>query len=233
MEYLLTTKLFCGYCRELMTGYGGTGKSGKNYFYYACNNYKRHKCKKKVVRKQDIEDRIVSECRKLLTDSNIEKIAQSVAAACDADFDTSTVKHLKTALQEADTAIENLWKALEHGQSVDMITERIEKRQKEKQDLQTQIAIEMNKQIVFTAPQISAFLYTLKKGGVNDEHNRKGIINIFLRAVYLWDDRFTLILNGGDRPIEIESNLLDEIEADSAAFVSSSLVADAPPKKKP
>lgn len=26
-EYLLTTKLFCGYCKELMIGYGGTGKA--------------------------------------------------------------------------------------------------------------------------------------------------------------------------------------------------------------
>ena len=34
-EYLLTTKLFCGYCREMMTGYGGTGKFGKTYHYYA------------------------------------------------------------------------------------------------------------------------------------------------------------------------------------------------------
>ena len=32
-EYLLTTKLFCGYCREMMTGYGGTGKSGTAYRY--------------------------------------------------------------------------------------------------------------------------------------------------------------------------------------------------------
>ena len=40
-EYLLTTKLFCGYCREMMTGYGGTGKSGKVYHYYACTNFKR------------------------------------------------------------------------------------------------------------------------------------------------------------------------------------------------
>lgn len=229
MEYLLTTKLFCGYCRELMTGYGGTGKSGQAYYYYACNNYKQHKCKKKVVSKQAIEDRVVLECRKLLTDSNIEKIAKSVAAACDADFDSSVVRRLKAALQETDTAIENLWKVLESGQSVDMITGRIEKRQKEKEDLQAQIAIEMNRQIVFTAPQISAFLYALKKGSVNDEHNRKGIINIFLRAVYLWDDRFTLILNGGDRQIEINGSLLDEIEADNAAFLSSSLVADAPP----
>lgn len=229
LEYLLTTKLFCGYCRELMTGYGGTGKAGKSYYYYACNNYKRHKCKKKVVSKQAIEDRVVLECRKLLTDSNIEKIAQSVAAACDADFDSSAVKRLKAALQEADTAIENLWKALESGQSVEMITGRIEKRQREKEELQAQIAIEMNRQFVFTAPQISAFLHSLKKGNVNDEHNRKGIINIFLRAFYLWDDKFTLILNGGDRPIEIDGTLLDEIEADNAAFACSSLVASAPP----
>lgn len=229
MEYLLTTKLFCGYCRELMTGYGGTGKAGKSYYYYACNNYKRHKCKKKVVSKQAIEDRVVLECRKLLTDSNIERIAQSVSAACDADFDSSTVKRLKASLQEADTAIENLWKALESGQSVEMITSRIEKRQQEKADLQAQIAIEMNRQIVFTAPQISAFLHSLKKGNVNDEHNRKGIINIFLRSFYLWDDKFTMILNGGDRPIEINGSLLDEIEADNAAFMGSSLVADAPP----
>ncbi|QJW48839.1 hypothetical protein HA075_26705 [bacterium BFN5] len=83
--------------------------------------------------KQAIEDRVVLECRKLLTDSNIEKIAKSVAAACDADFDSSAVKRLKAALQETDTAIENLWKALESGQSVEMITGRIEKRQKEKE----------------------------------------------------------------------------------------------------
>ena len=46
-------------------------------------------------------------CRKLLTDSNIEKISL------------------------ADAAIENLWKTLERGQAVDMIAERIEKRKRE------------------------------------------------------------------------------------------------------
>lgn len=234
LEYLLTTKLFCGYCRELMTGYGGTGKSGRTYYYYACNNYKRHKCKKKVVSKQAIEDRVVLECRKLLTDSNIEKIARSVAAACDADFDSSAVKRLKTALQEAEAAIENLWKALEQGQSVDMITERIEKRKKERDELHAQLAIEMGKQITFTAPQIKAFLYSLKRGNVDDENNRRGIINIFLRAIYLWDDRMTLILNGGDRQITIDDILLDEIEEYFEGEVlshaeCSSLVADAPP----
>ena len=236
-EYLLTTKLLCGYCREMMTGYGGTGKSGKAYQYYACKNFKRRKCKKKVINKEKIEDRIVLECRKLLTDSNIEKIALSVAAACEADYDSSAIKRIKVAIQEAETAIENLWKALEQGQSVEMIAERIEKRKKEKDELQAQLAIEMGKQITFTAPQIKAFLYSLKRGDVNDENNRRGIINIFLRAIYLWDDRMTLILSGGDKPIQIDDILLDEIEEHFEAALSSHagcspLVADAPPNSK-
>ena len=98
-EYLLTTKLFCGYCREMMTGYSGTGKSGKVYHYYACNNFKRRKCKKKVVSKEKIEDRVVLECRKLLTDSNIERIAASVSEACEADRDTVAIKRIKTAIR--------------------------------------------------------------------------------------------------------------------------------------
>ena len=234
-EYLLTTKLFCGYCREMMTGYGGTGRSGKAYHYYACNNFKRHKCRKKAVNKQKIEDRVVLECRNLLTDNNIERIAHSVAAACEADCDASTIKRIKMAIQETDAAIENLWKALEHGQSVEMIAERIEKRKREKEELQGQLAIEMGKQVSFTAPQVKAFLYSLKRGNINDENNRRGIINIFLRAIYLFDDRLTLILNGGDRQITIDNILIDEIEEHFADAVSyharcSPLVAAAPPQ---
>lgn len=236
-EYLLTTKLFCGYCREMMTGYGGTGKSGKAYHYYACNNFKRRKCKKKVINKEKIENSVVLECRKLLTDSNIEHIAASVAAVCESDWDTISVKRIKAAIQETDTAIENLWKALEKGQAADMITERIEKRQKEKEELQAQLAIEMNKQVRLSAPDIRAYLYALKHGDKNDENTKRGIINIFLRAVYLFDETFTLILNGSDKPIVIDDILLDEIEEgldDDLANhnLCSSLVADAPPKRK-
>lgn len=51
-EYMLITKLFCGYCKEMMIGYGGTSKSGKTYHYYACKNAKKKLCNKKVVSKE-------------------------------------------------------------------------------------------------------------------------------------------------------------------------------------
>ena len=47
-EYLLTTKLFCGHCKEMMVGYGGTGKSGKQYHYYMCKKARKKKCDKKI-----------------------------------------------------------------------------------------------------------------------------------------------------------------------------------------
>ena len=236
-EYLLTTKLFCGYCREMMTGYGGTGKSGKAYHYYACNNFKKQQCSKKAVNKEKLEERVIQECRKLLTDRNIEKIVSAVTEACKADYDSSAVKRLKTSVHEADTAIENLWRALEHGQSVEMITARIEKRTKQRDQLNAQLAEELNKQIIYTAPQVRNFLYSLKRGDINDINNRRGMINIFVRAIYLFDDTITLVLNGGNRPITIDNILLDEIEAYFETTLSdegkcSPLVASAPPNKR-
>jgi len=230
-EYLLTTKLFCGYDREMMTGYGGTSKSGTVYRYYSCNNAKKRKCNKKVVRKEYIEDRVVRECYAMLTDENIEKLAMSVAAACEADYDSSAVKRLRAAIVEADGAIENLWKALEKGQEVEMITERIKKRENERNELNEQIAIEMSREITFTEPQVKAFLHSLKKGSITDEQNRRGIINIFLQAIYLKDDSFTLMLNGGSKPIVIDDILLDDIESANDEYECSLMVAEAPPNQ--
>lgn len=75
-EYLLTTKLFCGHCKEMMVGYGGTGKSGKQYHYYMCKKARKKKCDKKIISKDYIEDRVVSECLKMLTDEKNRYIAK-------------------------------------------------------------------------------------------------------------------------------------------------------------
>ena len=55
-EYLLTTKLFCGHCKDLMTGYSGTSKTGKLHNYYMCNNARKKLCNKKAVQKDYIEN---------------------------------------------------------------------------------------------------------------------------------------------------------------------------------
>ena len=199
------------------------------YRYYVCKNKKKNTCHKKVEDKYKLEDRIVLECRGLLTDKEIERIATEVAKACEQDYDSSVLKLLNRDLKSADTAIENLWKALEQGQEIEGIQERLARRNAEKKELEAQIAIEKNKVVFYTETQVRAFLHSLKSGNLNDEAKRRGIINIFLSAVYLYDDKFTIVLNGGNVPIRIEDIPLDDIEADNESAIGSRLVAPIPP----
>ena len=235
-EYLLTTKLFCGYCKEMMVGYGGTGKSGRQYHYYNCKNARKKKCQKKIISKQYIEDRVVAECLKLLTDENITFIAKMVVEECNKSPDNISVKALKKAIQEADTAIENLWRGIELGQSVEMLTERINQRKAQKAELEEQLAIEQNKKICLTEPQIHAFLDYVCDMPADDVNKRRAIINIFVHSIYLYDDNFTLIINASKKPLSIDNIPLDDIEAalSGDTYTSakcSSMKLSAPPVK--
>ena len=102
----------------MMVGYGGTSKTGRQYHYYMCKNARRKKCGKKIVSKSYIEDRVVNECLKMLTEETIRFIAKKVAEECAKSPDNLTAKALKKAIREADTATENLWKAIEQGQAL-------------------------------------------------------------------------------------------------------------------
>ena len=237
-EYLLTTKLFCGYCKEMMTGYGGTGKSGKHYYYYACKKAKKHQCQKKIIDKTEIENRVVAACLGLLTDESIAFIAKKVAEECDKDPDNLTIRNLKKSIQEADAAIESLWRAIESGQAVDMLTARIQKRQAEKKELETQLAVEQNKRLHLTEPQVRAFLDYVRSMPSDSVEKKRAIINIFVHSVYLYDDHFTLIINASKKPLHEENIPLDDIEEafegveNKGAEGCSNMTPPAPPKRQ-
>ena len=174
------------------------------------------------------------QCLKLLTDENIRFIAQKVAEECNKSPDNLTVKQLKKAIREADTAIENLWRGIEQGQSVPMLTERLNKRQAEREALEEQLAIEQNKRICLSEAQILAFLDFVCEMPLDDVNKRRAIINILVHSVYLYDDHFTLIINASKKPMSIDNIPLEEIEE---AFSSdktynkqcSTMMSPAPP----
>lgn len=229
-EYLLTTKLLCGHCREMMTGYSGTSKTGTVHNYYICNGKKQKSCTKKTVRKEYIEDLVLSKCREQFTDNNIRKIAREVAAVCAADYDGSELKRLRSCLKEAEQAIDKLLSALELGQVADIIADRLAKRAAEKQDLKKQIAIEQQSQIPLSEQDILFFLTALKKGDANDEKYRRMLVNIFVVAVYLFDDKVTYILTVGDKSVTVTDSLLADIDQSNADYKGSLMSRSAPPQ---
>jgi len=215
VEYLLTTKLFCGHCRAPMVGVSARSKTGRIYYYYSCNNARLKICHKKNARKEKIEDLVIKKCRELLTDENIAKIAKAVSVATDKAQDKTEEQYLKRKLKEIDKAIENLMRALETGQNVDLISERITAKRKERSDIERDLAVEVKKSVTLTEPEIRFFLTALKSGDVNDMKYRRTLITIFVNSVYLFDERMTIIFNAGDEPAIVDNILLDEIEEDS------------------
>lgn len=211
-EYILTTKLFCGKCKDMMTGYGGTSRNGKVHRYYACNNMKKKLCDKKIVGKEYIENLVVDKCRELLTDENIELIAKEIVKVAERDREHSNVRRLEKLLSDNEKAVANLMKALETGEIAELIAARIKEKQQEHAEIEKQLAAENVALVRLTEPQIKFFLTQIRDGDANDPTYRKALVTALVNRIYLYDDKITFILNAGNAPVEITEQLLDDIE---------------------
>ena len=221
-DYLLTTKLFCGHCKSLMVGVSGKSPTGRVHHYYSCNDSRLKLCDKKNVQKNYLEDLVIAECRKLLINENIDMIAREVETICEREKETSDLKRLNKQKKDTDKALDNLLTAIEQGQNLDLINERISQKRQDRSEIEKAISLEQMRHVNLSAPQIKFFLTQLKKGDINDIKYRKTLINIFVNAVYLYDDKkITCVFNVGDIPVSLDGTLLDEIEWNSEQALRS------------
>ena len=217
-EYLLTTKLFCGYCKEMMVGHSSNkiSKGGIIYNYYKCKNSGRSKsCHKKMVMKDYIEDVVINECRKVLTPSNIRRIAVEIAAIAKSYDDKSEILRLKNLLKKANEEKENQMKTL-RSCTLDsvrqMIFEDLDKIGIEIKELEKQLEIEKSRHHILSENQIITFLNKLANGNTKDIEYRRTLIKVLINKIFLYDDRLTITFNSGDEEVTITDLMLDNIE---------------------
>lgn len=218
-EYLLTTKLFCGHCKEMMTGISGTSKTGAIHNYYTCNGRKKKLCSKKNVQKDYIEDRVVRLAREQLTDENIAKIASAVVAVCEKEKEGGDYKRLEKLSRDTEKQKSNLVDALKFGKATETLLAEIAKLEESQDAIARQLMLEKAKHADLTVDEITFFLNKLRNGDINDVVYRRILITVLVNAIYLYDDRLTVIFNSSDQPVEVTESLLDDIEADVAGFV--------------
>ncbi len=203
-EYLLTTKIFCGKCNSAMVGISGRGRNNTKYAYYRCKNKPLKLCDKETIQKEYIEDIVINETKKVLTDKNIEKIAKEVVKLCQQQSNTETIKYLKKQLKKQDNEIANLLQALESGKISDLIINRIEEKKIEKENIEKQITIEEMKTPNLTIEKVKKFLKHFRSGDYNDIKYRKSLINVFVNKVIVYEDKLTILYNLQDS----QSNVL-------------------------
>ena len=111
-DYLLTTKLFCGYCGSLMFGESGTSRSGDVHRYYKCATVKKRKsCQKKTVRKQWLEDLVIAKTKALIMDDTvIDSLVSSLMEL--QNKENTNLPLYEKQLRDTETGIQNMLNAI-------------------------------------------------------------------------------------------------------------------------
>lgn len=225
-EYLLTTKLICGKCDCFMVGESGTSKTSAKYRYYKCASVKNHKgCDKKTVRKDWIEDLVIKQIQKVLfDDALIENLADMVIKLQEQENTTLPLLHKQYA--EIQRGIDNILNAIQQGIITISTKQRLEDLENQKNELSVQIIKEEMAKPTLTKEQIIFWFHRFRKLNINKLEHRRRLINSFVNAIYLYDDKMIITFNYKNGTKTITFADLEK------SGLSSDLTAHALPKQK-
>ena len=194
-DYLLTTKLFCGYCGALMFGESGTSRTGEVHRYYKCATAKKHKgCKKKTVRKQWLEDLVVNQTMQLVKDdAAMESIIAKVMEL--QNKENTNIPLYKKQLRDAESGIQNMLNAIQAGILTSSTKERLEQLEETKRELEARIAEEKLAKPKVTEEFIRFWLLRFRKLDMSLKDQRQALVDTFINAIYLYDDKVLITFN--------------------------------------
>ena len=229
-DYLLTTKLFCGYCGAYLCGESGTSRTGVVHHYYKCVSVKKKRtdCHKKPVRKEWLEDMVVNATMKMLmNDATIDAIVSALMTLQDAE--NVNLPLYEKQLRETKTAIDNLLNAIQQGLLTRSTKERLDALEAAQDELENKIACEKLAKPRITEEQLRFFLEKFRKMDVANQAQRKMLIDTFVNAIFLYDDKVVLTYNFHEGTETISFEELQKVTEAGAS--GSDLVSSAAPQK--
>ena len=224
-DYLLTTKLFCGKCERMMVGESGKSHTGAMHYYYKCSGAKRLKdCDKKAVRKDWIERVVVRlTMQRVMDEEKINRLIDAILVM--QEQEDITTPALRSQLAETESSIGNILKAIEQGIFTPSTKQRLDELEARKEEILANIQTAELQKPKLTREQMTAWFEQFRHGDPANRDFQKRLIDTFVNAVYVFDDKLVLTYNyqHGTQTIS-----LDEIES----ALSSDFDGATPPNKK-
>lgn len=193
-DYLLTTRLFCGKCGAMMVGEIGTSHTQSKYRYYKCNQTKKHKCDKKAVKKDWIEDLVIEEILSLISDDEvIEELSDRIYEMQTEESAAVTV--VKNQLSEIEKKLNNLAEAIAQGVFSSTTKKLLDDLEEQKSNLEVELFKTQINHPVLTKEQIQFALYSYRKLDLSSQEGKQQLIDGFVNSIFLYDDRFLITFN--------------------------------------
>lgn len=210
IDYLLTGKAYCGLCGAAMIGDSGTSKNGIRHYYYTCQSRKARKgCTKKVIRKDDLENAVISfVLDHVLSDEQIERTADAVMALQEEELRHSPLAAMEAERKEILTQIDNINNAIAAGIWSTSTVTKLRELEASADTLRISIdTLRFSQSQLIDRDRVLFFLRRFTKGNRNDPLLRRHIIDTFINAVYVYDDHMKLVINNveGNSQYPLES----------------------------
>ena len=107
----------------------------------------------------------------------------------------SICRSMNSKLRETDTAIQNLLNAIQQGILTKSTKGRLEELEATKEELETKIACEKLAKPKVSAEFMTFWLHRFRKLDVQQKSHRKMLIDTFINAIFLYDDKMVLTFN--------------------------------------
>ena len=180
-----------------MVGESGMGTS-KVYRYYKCYNTKKvHTCDKKPVRKEWIEDLAIKSALDILQNNEVIDYLTDKIYALQGEENPRILK-LKAQLGDVEKRLANIMQAIEQGIIFDTTKERFAALESEKKELEIAILQEKIKKPFLTKEQIRFGIEKFRQLDVSSLEGKQRLIDAFINAIYLYDDKITFAFNYKD-----------------------------------
>ena len=210
---------------DTMVGESGKSHTGAMHYYYKCSGAKRLKdCDKKAVRKDWIERVVVRlTMQRVMDEEKINRLIDAILVM--QEQEDTTTPALRSQLAETESSIGNILKAIEQGIFTPSTKQRLDELEARKEEILANIQTAELQKPKLTREQMTAWFEQFRHGDPANREFQKRLIDTFVNAVYVFDDKLVLTYNyqHGTQTISLE-----EIES----ALSSDFDGATPPIKK-
>ena len=149
---------------------------------------------KKPVRKEWLEDMVVNATMKMLmNNATIDAIVFTLMTLQDAE--NTALPLYEKQLREVKSAIDNLLNAIQQGIFTQSTKERLDELEASRDELEDKIAVEKLAKPRIAEKQLRFFLEKFRRMDVANQTQRKMLIDTFVNAIFLYDDKVVLTYN--------------------------------------
>ena len=214
-DYILSGKLFCGKCKNKMTGESGTGRHNKEYHYYKCHGRKNRKtgCTMEIFRKEELEEIVIKATQQsVLTDEVIDYLVEHVMELQESGEENLAIRSIERNIKDVSGKIKNIMNAIEVGIVTPTTKDRLMELESEKDRLSVELAKTRAKKTAYTEDEVRFYLESFRDGEADNEDFAKTLISIFVNSIYIYDDYLVMFYNfaGGAEESQNFAELADK-----------------------